>query len=81
MDERATATDEQKMRSKLAEEAIDKNIEYVRKGVGNLKNVAVSLGMELDRQSNVVEKIDSKADSSSERVDVLNRRVNGRLYY
>jgi hypothetical protein len=74
-----SATDEQKLRSKQAEETIDKNLDYVRKGVGNLKNVAVSLGMELDRQSQVVEKIDTKADMSTEKVDILNRRVNGIL--
>jgi chromosome segregation ATPase len=77
LDESATA--EQKERSKLAEKTIDKNLNYVKQGVSNLKEAALSLGTELDRQSQVVSRIHEKTDDSSVKIGQLNSKIHGFL--
>jgi methyl-accepting chemotaxis protein len=75
-----SATIEQKERSKLAEKTIEKNLNYVKQGVSNLKEAALSLGTELDRQTHVVSRIHEKTDNNSIKIGQLNSKIHGRLY-
>jgi hypothetical protein len=73
------ATAEQLERSKRAEETIDQNLGLVSKGVGNLRQAALSFGQELDRQEEVLVIIDDKAEDASSGLDKLNTKVNSML--
>ncbi|KAJ3368018.1 Synaptosomal-associated protein 23 [Kappamyces sp. JEL0680] len=74
LDESATA--EQQERSKRAEEQIDQNLHYVSKGLGNLKQAAITMGDELQRQTEVAERINDKTDNASSNLDRLNAKVS-----
>ena len=74
-----TATLEQKQRFAQAEETIDQNLDLVSRGVGNLRQAALSMGNELNRQSQVVDKINEKADTNIDKLGKLNANVNSML--
>jgi hypothetical protein len=72
-----SANVDQKERSEIAEKLIDRNLNYVRQGVKNLKHAAETLSTELDRQNQVVTRINDKADANAAKVDRLNSNIRG----
>ena len=72
-----SATDEQRQRSRAAEKIIDDNLDVVHTGVSNLKKVAISLGEEINRQNEVVSRINDKVDTGAHKINKLNGKVRG----
>ncbi|XP_060664306.1 synaptosomal-associated protein 25-like [Drosophila nasuta] len=61
------------------EDEIDANLGQVNSILGNLRNMAIDMGSELDNQNKQIERINAKADSNNSRVDGANKRVNNLL--
>jgi synaptosomal-associated protein 23 len=50
----------------------DDNVAELSRGIGQLKNIAIDMGNELDRQDEQISRIDKKADDNLDHVDNLN---------
>lgn len=55
---------------------MDDNVVEVNVLIGNLRNMAVDMGSEIDTQNQLLTRIGSKAQSNQTRVEAANSRAN-----
>ena len=77
LDESASAEDH--ARFQQAQEAIDQNLGVVSKGIGHLKQAALTMGNELGRQNEVISSINDKADDNQDGLAKLNKNVQSMM--
>ncbi|XP_039597069.1 synaptosomal-associated protein 23-like [Polypterus senegalus] len=58
------------------EDEMEDNLDQVGNLIGNLKNMAVDMGNEIDKQNNQIDRITEKADVNRSRIDDANQRAN-----
>lgn len=58
------------------EDEMEENLEAVGSIIGNLKNMAVDMGNEIDKQNKTIDRITDKADMNKVRIDEANVRAN-----
>ncbi|XP_031559305.1 synaptosomal-associated protein 25-like [Actinia tenebrosa] len=57
------------------EDEMDENLGQVSNIIGNLKSMAVDMGNELETQNRQIDRINAKAESNDERINVANKRA------
>lgn len=57
------------------EDEMEENLTQVGSILGNLKNMALDMGNEIDAQNRQIERISEKADTNRDRIDVANARA------
>ncbi|XP_051502675.1 synaptosomal-associated protein 23-like isoform X2 [Myxocyprinus asiaticus] len=58
------------------EDEMEENLDQVGSIIGNLKNLAVDMGNEIDKQNKTIDRINDKADMNKARIDEANHRAN-----
>lgn len=58
------------------EDEMEENLDAVGSIIGNLKNMAVDMGSEIDKQNKQIDRITEKADMNHARIDEANQRAN-----
>ncbi|XP_013884245.1 synaptosome associated protein 23.1 [Austrofundulus limnaeus] len=58
------------------EDEMEENLDAVGSILGNLKDMAVNMGSEIDKQNVQLDRINDKADMNKVRIDVANQRAN-----
>ncbi|XP_072221504.1 synaptosomal-associated protein 23-like isoform X2 [Leuresthes tenuis] len=58
------------------EDEMEENLDVVGSIVGNLKNMALDMGNEIDSQNKQIDRITEKADMNKVRIDEANQRAN-----
>ncbi|KAG7237997.1 hypothetical protein INR49_031351 [Caranx melampygus] len=58
------------------EDEMEENLDAVGSIIGNLKNMAVDMGQEIDKQNKQIDRITEKADMNHLRIDEANQRAN-----
>lgn len=58
------------------EDEMEENMEQVGSIIGNLKNMAIEMGTEIDQQNKSIDRITEKADMNKVRIDEANQRAN-----
>ncbi|XP_058604906.1 synaptosome associated protein 23.1 isoform X1 [Onychostoma macrolepis] len=58
------------------EDEMEENLEQVGGIIGNLKNLALDMGNEIDKQNKTIDRITDKADMNKARIDEANQRAN-----
>uniref|UniRef100_A0A672MSG4 Synaptosomal-associated protein n=3 Tax=Sinocyclocheilus grahami TaxID=75366 RepID=A0A672MSG4_SINGR len=58
------------------EDEMEENLDQVGSIIGNLKNLAVDMGNEIDKQNKTIDRITDKADMNKARIDEANQRAN-----
>ncbi|KAM8834021.1 synaptosome associated protein 23.1 isoform 1-T1 [Synchiropus picturatus] len=58
------------------EDEMEENLEAVGSILGNLKNMAVDMGNEIDKQNKTIDRITDKADMNKSRIDEANQRAH-----
>ncbi|XP_016140431.1 synaptosomal-associated protein 23-like isoform X1 [Sinocyclocheilus grahami] len=58
------------------EDEMEENLEQVGSIIGNLKNLAMDMGNEIDKQNKTIDRINDKADMNKARIDEANQRAN-----
>lgn len=58
------------------EDEMDENIGQVNSMLGNLRNMALDMGSELENQNKQVDRINAKGDANNTRMDGVNKRAN-----
>uniref|UniRef100_A0A3Q3J6H9 Synaptosomal-associated protein n=1 Tax=Monopterus albus TaxID=43700 RepID=A0A3Q3J6H9_MONAL len=58
------------------EDEMEENLEAVGGIIGNLKNMAVDMGSEIDKQNKQIDRITDKADMNKVRIEEANQRAN-----
>uniref|UniRef100_A0A673INF2 Synaptosomal-associated protein n=1 Tax=Sinocyclocheilus rhinocerous TaxID=307959 RepID=A0A673INF2_9TELE len=58
------------------EDEMEENLEQVGSIIGNLKNLAMDMGNEIDKQNKTIDRITDKADMNKARIDEANQRAN-----
>ncbi|XP_044231293.1 synaptosomal-associated protein 23-like isoform X2 [Thunnus albacares] len=58
------------------EDEMEENLDAVGSIIGNLKNMAVDMGNEIDKQNKQIDRINDKADMNKVRIDEANQRAN-----
>ena len=61
------------------EKEMEDNVENVAAMVGNLRNMAIDAGQEIDNQNHLITRISNKAAANQERVKDANERANSML--
>ncbi|EQB77517.1 hypothetical protein CB1_000386014 [Camelus ferus] len=54
------------------EDEMEENLTQVGSILGNLKNMAIDMGNEIDSQNRQIERITQKADTNKDRIDIAN---------
>ncbi|KAM9777424.1 synaptosome associated protein 23.1 [Neosynchiropus ocellatus] len=57
------------------EDEMEENLDAVGSILGNLKNMAVDMGNEIDKQNKTIDRITDKADMNKSRIDEANQRA------
>lgn len=57
------------------EDEMEENLTQVGSILGNLKNMALDMGNEIDAQNQQIQRITEKADTNKDRIDVANTRA------
>ncbi|XP_055990260.1 synaptosomal-associated protein 23 [Sorex fumeus] len=57
------------------EDEMEENLTQVGSILGNLKNMALDMGNEIDAQNRQIERISEKADTNRDRIDIANARA------
>ncbi|XP_031227481.1 synaptosomal-associated protein 23 isoform X1 [Mastomys coucha] len=57
------------------EDEMEENLNQVGSILGNLKNMALDMGNEIDAQNQQIQKITEKADTNKNRIDIANTRA------
>ncbi|KAM7403417.1 hypothetical protein PAMA_004055 [Pampus argenteus] len=57
------------------EDEMEENLEVVGSIIGNLKNMAVDMGSEIDKQNKQIDRITDKAEMNKVRIDEANQRA------
>ncbi|KAK1793075.1 hypothetical protein P4O66_011482 [Electrophorus voltai] len=55
---------------------MEENLDQVGSVIGNLKNMALDMGNEIDKQNKTIDRINEKADMNKVRIDEANQRAN-----
>ncbi|KAG7466110.1 hypothetical protein MATL_G00161280 [Megalops atlanticus] len=58
------------------EDEMEENLDQVGSIIGNLKNMAMDMGSEIDRQNKQIDRITDKAEMNKVRIDEANQRAN-----
>uniref|UniRef100_A0A673M5N4 Synaptosomal-associated protein n=1 Tax=Sinocyclocheilus rhinocerous TaxID=307959 RepID=A0A673M5N4_9TELE len=58
------------------EDEMEENLGQVGSIIGNLKNLALDMGNEIDKQNKTIDRITDKADMNKARIDEANQRAN-----
>lgn len=58
------------------EDEMEENLDAVGSIIGNLKNMAIDMGSEIDKQNKTIDRITDKADLNKARIDEANQRAN-----
>ncbi|XP_066539330.1 synaptosomal-associated protein 23-like isoform X2 [Hoplias malabaricus] len=58
------------------ETEMEENLEQVGSIIGNLKNMALDMGNEIDKQNKSIDRITDKAEMNKARIDEANQRAN-----
>lgn len=58
------------------EDEMEENLDAVGSIIGNLKNMAMDMGTEIDKQNKQIDSITAKADMNRVRIDEANQRAN-----
>ncbi|KAK6304704.1 hypothetical protein J4Q44_G00252900 [Coregonus suidteri] len=58
------------------EDEMEENLDQVGSIIGNLKNMAMDMGSEIDKQNKHIDRITEKADMNKARIDEANQRAN-----
>ncbi|XP_043554271.1 synaptosomal-associated protein 23-like [Chiloscyllium plagiosum] len=58
------------------EDEMEENLQQVGSIIGNLKNMAIDMGNEIDAQNKKIDSISGKADANKARIDEANQRAN-----
>ncbi|KAH8398632.1 hypothetical protein KR215_003284, partial [Drosophila sulfurigaster] len=61
------------------EDEMDENLGQVNSMLGNLRNMAIDMGSELENQNKQIERINAKGDANNLRMDGVNKRANNLL--
>lgn len=61
------------------EDEMDENLGQVNSMLGNLRNMALDMGSELENQNKQVDRINAKGDANNIRMDGVNKRANNLL--
>lgn len=65
----------QRVTDDAREDEMDENLGQVSRALGNLKNMAVDMGNELERQNVQLDRVNAKAEANDERVQAANVRT------
>uniref|UniRef100_A0A3Q3QJR2 Synaptosomal-associated protein n=1 Tax=Monopterus albus TaxID=43700 RepID=A0A3Q3QJR2_MONAL len=65
-----------KITNDAREDEMEENLEAVGGIIGNLKNMAVDMGSEIDKQNKQIDRITDKADMNKVRIEEANQRAN-----
>ncbi|XP_052009703.1 synaptosomal-associated protein 23-like [Xyrauchen texanus] len=65
-----------KVTNDAREDEMEENLDQVGSIIGNLKNLAMDMGNEIDKQNKTIDHINDKADMNKARIDEANRRAN-----
>ncbi|CAO2579225.1 Synaptosomal-associated protein 23 [Lemmus lemmus] len=57
------------------EDEMEENLTQVGSILGNLKNMALDMGNEIDAQNQQIQRITEKADTNKDRIDIANTRA------
>ncbi|XP_064623342.1 synaptosomal-associated protein 25-like isoform X4 [Lineus longissimus] len=66
----------QRITNDAREDEMEQNISEVSGMIGNLRNMAIDMGSEIDSQNRAVDRINQKAGSLDDRVQAANKRAN-----
>ena len=66
----------QKVTHDAREEEMEQNVAEVSNMIGNLRNMALDVGSEIDNQNKQIDRITKKGTSNEERVGAANKRAN-----
>ncbi|XP_051578359.1 synaptosomal-associated protein 23-like isoform X1 [Myxocyprinus asiaticus] len=58
------------------EDEMEENLDQVGSIIGNLKNLAMDMGNEIEKQNKTIDRITDKADMNKARIDEANQRAN-----
>ncbi|KAK7153211.1 hypothetical protein R3I93_011189 [Phoxinus phoxinus] len=58
------------------EDEMEENLDQVGGIIGNLKNLALDMGNEIEKQNKTIDNISNKADMNKARIDEANQRAN-----
>lgn len=61
------------------EDEMDENLGQVNNMLGNLRNMALDMGSELENQNKQIDRINAKGDANNERMTGVNKRANNLL--
>lgn len=61
------------------EDEMDENIGQVNSMLGNLRNMALDMGSELENQNKQIDRINAKGEANNVRMDGVNKRANNLL--
>ncbi|XP_076258547.1 synaptosomal-associated protein 25kDa isoform X2 [Rhynchophorus ferrugineus] len=61
------------------EDEMEENVGQVNTMIGNLRNMAIDMGSELENQNRQLERINLKGDSNAARIEVANQRAHDLL--
>ncbi|KAM7359969.1 synaptosomal-associated protein 24kDa [Cochliomyia hominivorax] len=61
------------------EDEMDENLGQVNSMLGNLRNMALDMGSELENQNRQIDRINAKGDANNERMTGVNKRANNLL--
>ncbi|XP_073442433.1 synaptosomal-associated protein 23 isoform X2 [Dendrobates tinctorius] len=64
-----------KVTNDAREDEMDENLHQVGNIIGNLKNMAIDMGNEIDSQNKVIDRINEKAITNKDRIDEANTRA------
>ncbi|XP_069806263.1 synaptosomal-associated protein 23 isoform X2 [Dendropsophus ebraccatus] len=65
----------QRVTNDAREDEMDENLQQVGNMLGNLKNMALDMGNEIDNQNKVIDRINEKAITNKDRIDEANKRA------
>uniref|UniRef100_A0A671Q8F9 Synaptosomal-associated protein n=1 Tax=Sinocyclocheilus anshuiensis TaxID=1608454 RepID=A0A671Q8F9_9TELE len=65
-----------KVTNDAREDEMEENLGQVGSIIGNLKNLALDMGNEIDKQNKTIDRITDKADMNKARIDEANQRAN-----
>ncbi|CAB1331214.1 unnamed protein product [Coregonus sp. 'balchen'] len=67
---------QQQITNDAREDEMEENLDQVGSIIGNLKNMAMDMGSEIDKQNKHIDRITEKADMNKARIDEANQRAN-----
>ncbi|XP_062325651.1 synaptosomal-associated protein 23-like isoform X2 [Osmerus eperlanus] len=72
----ATSSGLKRITNDAREDEMEENLDQVGSIIGNLKNMAMDMGTEIEKQNQQIDRINDKADMNKARIDEANQRAN-----